>query len=150
MQPQCWNRWNVALDSMVLSIFFNYHLFCHNISFFQIGDGNCLGRIDNAAKLVTWINYQTVMKRITNFGNGLYHILDGAKIRNQTNGMFPCIGIYSKNCPEYVIAEYGCYWQSLVVVPIYDTLGPHACSFISNQGENFSIERFIQKKYTLD
>lgn len=99
------------------------------------GDGNCLGRIDNVAKLVTWINYQTVMKRITNFGNGLYHILDGAKIRNQTNGMFPCIGIYSKNCPEYVIAEYGCYWQSLVVVPIYDTLGPHACSFISNQAE---------------
>ena len=87
------------------------------------------------------------MKRITNFGNGLYHILDGAKIRNQTNGMFPCIGIYSKNCPEYVIAEYGCYWQSLVVVPIYDTLGPHACSFISNQGKNFSIERFIKKIY---
>ena len=46
-----------------------------------------------------------------------------------------CLGIYSQNCPEYVIAEYGAYRHSLIVVPIYDTLGTNVASFIANQAE---------------
>lgn len=43
------------------------------------------------------------------------------------------LGIYSTNSPEYIIAEYGSYHHSIVVVPIYDTLGTNVASFIANQ-----------------
>lgn len=43
------------------------------------------------------------------------------------------IGIYATNCVEYVIAEFGSYNQSMTVVPLYDTLGPNACTFVVNQ-----------------
>ena len=45
------------------------------------------------------------------------------------------MGIYSINRPEYVISEYGCYNHSIVVIPIYDTLGANVASFIANQAE---------------
>jgi len=43
------------------------------------------------------------------------------------------IGIYSQNRPEWILYEQGCYSFSLVVVPLYDTLGPDACAFIIRQ-----------------
>lgn len=45
------------------------------------------------------------------------------------------IGIYSQNRPEWILYEQGCYSFSLVVVPLYDTLGPEACAFIMRQTE---------------
>lgn len=45
------------------------------------------------------------------------------------------VGIYSQNRPEWILYEQGCYSFSLVVVPLYDTLGPDACAFIIRQTE---------------
>ncbi|GIX77429.1 long-chain-fatty-acid--CoA ligase 6 [Caerostris extrusa] len=45
------------------------------------------------------------------------------------------IGIYSQNSVEWILTEHACYNQSAVIVPLYDTLGPNACSFIINQAE---------------
>ncbi|KAI6234638.1 AMP-dependent synthetase ligase domain containing protein [Aphelenchoides fujianensis] len=45
------------------------------------------------------------------------------------------IGIYSKNRPEWIIVEHASYAFSNVIVPLYDTLGSDACSFIINQTE---------------
>lgn len=45
------------------------------------------------------------------------------------------IGIYSQNRPEWILYEQACYSFSLVVVPLYDTLGPDACAFIIRQTE---------------
>ncbi|KAH9400419.1 hypothetical protein TYRP_001984, partial [Tyrophagus putrescentiae] len=99
------------------------------------GSGNCLGRIEQSTKSVSWWNYNSVMERVAHFGDGLYQLLGGDEFISGRKGEAACVGIYSANCPEYVIAEYGSYWHSLVVVPIYDTLGPNACSYISNQAE---------------
>lgn len=35
---------------------------------------------------------------------------------------------------QWVLAEQGCNCFSMVIVPLYDTLGPDACAFIINQG----------------
>ena len=43
------------------------------------------------------------------------------------------LGIYATNCVEYVLAEFGAYSRSITVVPLYDTLGPNACTYIINQ-----------------
>lgn len=36
---------------------------------------------------------------------------------------------------EWVIAEQGTYNNNSVLVPLYETLGPDACTFIINQSE---------------
>ena len=45
---------------------------------------------------------------------------------------------------QWVLAEQGCNRFSMVIVPLYDTLGPDACSFIINQGNvNASISNVV-------
>jgi len=50
-------------------------------------------------------------------------------------GQQTLVGLYSQNCPEWILTEQACYSYSLVVVPLYDTLGPDACAYIINQAE---------------
>ena len=37
---------------------------------------------------------------------------------------------------QWIISELACYTYSMVVVPLYDTLGPDAIRFIINTGED--------------
>lgn len=37
--------------------------------------------------------------------------------------------------PQWIIAELACYTYSMVVVPLYDTLGPGSIRYIINTGE---------------
>ncbi|XP_045849761.1 long-chain-fatty-acid--CoA ligase 1 isoform X1 [Meles meles] len=45
------------------------------------------------------------------------------------------IGIFAQNRPEWVIIEQGCFAYSMVVVPLYDTLGTEAITYIVNKAE---------------
>ncbi|KZS19375.1 Long-chain-fatty-acid--CoA ligase 5 [Daphnia magna] len=91
-------------------------------------NGPCLGwRADPSSKY-QWISYQETMLRAQNFGSGLVAL--GLKPGPDT-----LVGVYSQNNPEWVLSEYALYTYSMVVVPLYDTLGPDACQFIINQAE---------------
>ncbi|XP_018425614.1 PREDICTED: long-chain-fatty-acid--CoA ligase 5 [Nanorana parkeri] len=91
------------------------------------GDGDCLGsRRPNQP--YTWITYKQVADRAEVFGSGL--LQKGCKASPEQ-----FIGVFSQNRPEVVIAELACYSYSMVVVPLYDTLGPEALVFIVNRGE---------------
>lgn len=43
------------------------------------------------------------------------------------------MGVFAKNCAEWVITELSASFYGLIVVPLYDTLGPDAIKFILNQ-----------------
>uniref|UniRef100_A0A665WIS9 Arachidonate--CoA ligase n=1 Tax=Echeneis naucrates TaxID=173247 RepID=A0A665WIS9_ECHNA len=45
------------------------------------------------------------------------------------------IGVFAQNRPEWIISELACYTYSMVVVPLYDTLGPDAIRFIINTAD---------------
>ncbi|XP_048758754.1 long-chain-fatty-acid--CoA ligase 5-like isoform X2 [Ostrea edulis] len=75
-----------------------------------------------------WISYNDVLVRAANIGAGL--IAKGLQPENTTN-----VGIYSQNRVEYGITEQACFMYSMVLVPLYDTLGPEACTHIINQAE---------------
>ncbi|POI25843.1 hypothetical protein CIB84_010407, partial [Bambusicola thoracicus] len=45
------------------------------------------------------------------------------------------IGIFAQNRPEWVIIEQSCYTYSMVVVPLYDTLGTEAITYIVNKAD---------------
>lgn len=48
-------------------------------------------------------------------------------------GQESLVGIYSKNCEEYDVSQLAISSNSQVIVPLYDTLGLEAISFILNQ-----------------
>ncbi|XP_014663192.1 PREDICTED: long-chain-fatty-acid--CoA ligase 1-like [Priapulus caudatus] len=75
-----------------------------------------------------WLSYSEILTHATNLGSGL--IQKGLAPRPAT-----FIGLYSQNRIEWVVTEQACYMYSMVIVPLYDTLGPDACSFIIDQAE---------------
>lgn len=80
--------------------------------------------------------------RAKNFGSGLIGL--GLEPGQKT---FICI--YSQNRPEWILCEQGCYNYSLVLVPLYDTLGPDACAFIVNHTESTIVVVEDDKKVNL-
>ncbi|XP_055934302.1 long-chain-fatty-acid--CoA ligase 1-like isoform X1 [Argiope bruennichi] len=91
------------------------------------GNGNCLGYKISKTEYA-WASYKEVIERSSNVASGLVHI-------GMEPGQSSFIGIYSQNSVEWILTEQACYNQSTVIVPLYDTLGPHACTFIINQAE---------------
>ena len=72
-----------------------------------------------------WLSYTQVQTRVADFAAALV-----ARAGLRKGGF---VSIYSTNCPEWVIASQACYRQSLVSVPLYDTLGIDSCVYILNQ-----------------
>ncbi|KAF6208422.1 hypothetical protein GE061_016878 [Apolygus lucorum] len=91
-------------------------------------NGKCLGWREGPGKPYQWLHYNETLLRARNFGCGLMAI-------GLQPGPNTFVGIYSQNCPEWILVEQGAYCFSMVIVPLYDTLGPDACSFIIAQAE---------------
>ncbi|XP_060691286.1 long-chain-fatty-acid--CoA ligase 1a isoform X1 [Hemiscyllium ocellatum] len=90
-------------------------------------NGPCLGsRRPNQP--YEWISYREVMSRAEHVGSGLF-------TQGYRPGNNQFIGIFAQNRPEWVIIEQACYTYSMVVVPLYDTLGDEAISYILNKAD---------------
>ncbi|XP_034033876.1 long-chain-fatty-acid--CoA ligase 6 [Thalassophryne amazonica] len=91
------------------------------------GDGPCLGsRLPNQP--YKWISYNEVMARAEHMGSGLLY--QGCQPNTDQ-----FIGVFAQNRPEWIITELACYTYSMVVVPLYDTLGQDAIRFIINTAD---------------
>uniref|UniRef100_A0A8C8HRE9 Arachidonate--CoA ligase n=1 Tax=Oncorhynchus tshawytscha TaxID=74940 RepID=A0A8C8HRE9_ONCTS len=95
------------------------------------GDGPCLGsRLPE--KPYKWLSYKEVTTRAEYLGSGLL-----------SQGCTPCpdqfIGVFAQNRPEWIISELACYTYSMVVVPLYDTLGPDAICYIINTADIVTV-----------
>uniref|UniRef100_A0A8C5WWJ4 Long-chain-fatty-acid--CoA ligase n=1 Tax=Laticauda laticaudata TaxID=8630 RepID=A0A8C5WWJ4_LATLA len=75
-----------------------------------------------------WLSYQQVLDRAEYLGSGLLY--KGCK---PSSDQF--IGIFAQNRPEWIISELACYTYSMVVVPLYDTLGAEAIVYIVNKAD---------------
>ena len=49
------------------------------------------------------------------------------------------IGLYSANCREWMLCDIACHSYAMVDVPLYDTLGADAVSYITNHAELSAI-----------
>uniref|UniRef100_A0A915KN29 long-chain-fatty-acid--CoA ligase n=1 Tax=Romanomermis culicivorax TaxID=13658 RepID=A0A915KN29_ROMCU len=94
------------------------------------GDGECLG-LRNGDRY-EWTCYGEVLARARNFGAGLINL--GLKPGQQT-----FVGIYSRTRLEWDLSSLACSAYSMVVVPLYDTLGQDAVTFVVNQADMKSI-----------
>uniref|UniRef100_A0A8I5ZPS9 Long-chain-fatty-acid--CoA ligase n=1 Tax=Rattus norvegicus TaxID=10116 RepID=A0A8I5ZPS9_RAT len=91
------------------------------------GNGPCLG-FRKPEQPYQWLSYQEVAKRAEFLGSGL--LQHDCKV-----GTEQFIGVFAQNRPEWIIAELACYTYSMVVVPLYDTLGPGSIRYIINTAD---------------
>ncbi|KAD3068719.1 hypothetical protein E3N88_36599 [Mikania micrantha] len=73
-----------------------------------------------------WKTYETVYQEVLHVAYAM-----------RASGLQPgCkIGIYGSNCPQWIVAMEACNAQSLICVPLYDTLGAGAVNFILEHAE---------------
>uniref|UniRef100_A0A8I5N745 Long-chain-fatty-acid--CoA ligase n=1 Tax=Papio anubis TaxID=9555 RepID=A0A8I5N745_PAPAN len=91
------------------------------------GNGPCLG-FRKPNQPYQWLSYQEVADRAEFLGSGLLQ-------HNCKACTDQFIGVFAQNRPEWIIAELACYTYSMVVVPLYDTLGPGAIRYIINTAD---------------
>uniref|UniRef100_A0A673ZVH1 Arachidonate--CoA ligase n=1 Tax=Salmo trutta TaxID=8032 RepID=A0A673ZVH1_SALTR len=95
------------------------------------GDGPCLGsRLPD--KPYKWLSYKEVTTRAEYLGSGLLS-------QGCTPSPDQFIGVFAQNRPEWIISELACYTYSMVVVPLYDTLGPDAIRYIINTADIVTV-----------
>lgn len=90
-------------------------------------DGPCLGS-RKPDQPYEWLSYKQVAEMSECVGSGL--IQKGFKASSDQ-----FIGIFAQNRPEWVIVEQGCFAFSMAIVPLYDTLGAEAITYIVNKAE---------------
>ncbi|KAM5173665.1 long-chain-fatty-acid--CoA ligase 1 isoform 2-T5 [Callospermophilus lateralis] len=90
-------------------------------------NGPCLGS-RKPDQPYEWLSYKQVAEMSECIGSALIH-----KGFKPSPDQF--IGIFAQNRPEWVIIEQGCFTYSMVVVPLYDTLGSEAITYIVNKAE---------------
>ncbi|KAL0973937.1 hypothetical protein UPYG_G00213180 [Umbra pygmaea] len=104
-------------------------------------NGPCLGA-RKPKQPYEWMSYSQVAEKAENLGSALLH-----RGHSKTNNQF--IGIFAQNRPEWTISELACYTYSLVAVPLYDTLGDEAISYIIDKASLSSILCDVAEKAVL-
>ncbi|XP_070316173.1 long-chain-fatty-acid--CoA ligase 1 isoform X4 [Odocoileus virginianus] len=90
-------------------------------------NGPCLGS-RKPDQPYEWLSYKQVEDMSECVGSALLH--KGFKAAPDQ-----FIGVFAQNRPEWVIIEQGCFAYSMVIVPLYDTLGTEAITYIINKAE---------------
>lgn len=98
-----------------------YEVFCYGINVSD--NGPCLGERTGPALEYKWITYQQVYDEARQLGSAF--IEKGIAPNNNS-----FVGICASNCPQWVVTEQACAMFSMVVVPVYDTLGLDALRHI--------------------
>ncbi|XP_022695692.1 long-chain-fatty-acid--CoA ligase 5-like isoform X2 [Varroa jacobsoni] len=91
-------------------------------------NGRCLGYREPGAAEFTWMYYNEVLNRNRSFACGMLAI--GVLPGNET-----LIGLFASNSAECVITEMGCYYFSMVLVPLYDSMGIDSVYYIIKQAQ---------------
>lgn len=91
---------------------------------------NCLGwrpiSAEGAAGDYVFHSYSKVNQTALRLGSAL---VAGGLVKGDR------VGVYGKNCPNWSMAQLACSSQGLVLVPLYDSLGPNAVEYVINHAE---------------
>ncbi|KAM7542655.1 hypothetical protein Aperf_G00000004895 [Anoplocephala perfoliata] len=93
------------------------------------GDRDFLGTRPTLSSPYVWKSFREIHELVKQFGSGL------RTIDSLISEPFKRVGIYGKNRPEWLIAEYACFSFRFTIVPLFDTLGEEALLYICKQTE---------------
>ncbi|KAK2164222.1 hypothetical protein LSH36_67g01021 [Paralvinella palmiformis] len=92
----------------------------------EANNGEFLGMRTGPNLEYEWIHYQEAYDTAQKIGSAFISL----GIQPGDEGF---VGIFCPNRPEWVICKEACSMYSLVYIPLYDTLGPEACTYVINQ-----------------
>ena len=85
-------------------------------------------------KKFTYFTYKEVEDFCYNFAKNLHEKKDELVVRDAyINLDLSLVGIFAKNCIEWVVTDFGCHLDSVTNVTLYSTLGQEAFKFICEQ-----------------
>ncbi len=125
--------------------FQNKSIIQHNIEKMQkFKDRPCLGRRlkigENEKgqpifeKKYTYYTYNEVLSMCIRFAKNLHEKKNELISKDSyKNNEFNLVGIFAKNCTEWVIADMGCQMDSVTTATLYATLGQDAFKYICDQ-----------------
>lgn len=111
-------------------------------------------------KKYTYYTYNEVHNMCKNFAKNIHELKEELVYKDSYNGTeFNLVGIFAKNCTEWVISDMGCQMDSITTATLYATLGQEAFKYICDQTKiktilvspdlvNMLCE--LKKKYTLE
>lgn len=108
-------------DPAVLTL---HDSFLHGLK--SSNNGDCLGYRPSKDADYKWLSYQQVLDQSQQIASGLIKL--GAKAENDQ-----FVGVFAQNRVEWKVVEQACNGYSMVLVPLYDTLGPESIKHIMNQ-----------------
>jgi len=101
--------------------------------------GQCLGhrpwstKENDYEKRYVWQTYSEVAQRRTHLGSGLVHLAETRLGAPEVTGW--TVGIWAINRPEWQIVSLATTAYSLVLVSLYETLGPQAVEYCASHSE---------------
>ncbi|OAV97152.1 hypothetical protein PTTG_02762 [Puccinia triticina 1-1 BBBD Race 1] len=111
-----------------------------NFGLGQSYDKPCLGhRPTNPASgelepFFVWQSYKDIDRRRTDFGSGLLRLqAEGTLATPDRTGW--TVGIWTHNRPEWQIVAHACAAYSLVIISLYETLGPTVVEYCINHSD---------------
>mmetsp|Transcript_66083 Transcript_66083/g.162657 ORF Transcript_66083/g.162657 Transcript_66083/m.162657 type:complete len:793 (-) Transcript_66083:350-2728(-) len=112
-----------------------WHAFQRTVA--KYGNREFLGhreyKSDGTRGVYVWQTYADVAKDVEGMGNGLVSVCG---LRSGGSGQAQArVGIYSQNRPEWTKGLLAAMSQRIVIVPLYDTLGPGATTYILDHAE---------------
>lgn len=81
----------------------------------------------------TYFTFAQIHQMTSNFARNIHLRTDLFYKDTFNNQSFKLIGIFAKNCTEWVVTDMGCQMDSITTVTLYSTLGPDAFLYICNQ-----------------
>ena len=85
-------------------------------------------------KKYTYYSYTDVLHMCKTFAKNIHELKDELLYKDFYNGIeFNLIGIFAKNCTEWVIADLGCQMDSITTATLYATMGQEAFKYICDQ-----------------
>ena len=101
--------------------------------------GPCMGfRAVSTSGMATpfiYSSYSECLARVNAFAAGL----DELHLLESPTADFKCLGLFMKNCMEWVLAEHAAYTIGGVTVPFYDTLDPPTAAFVLHQTQTKTV-----------
>eukprot|EP00108_Taenia_solium_P003835 TsM_001230000 transcript=TsM_001230000 gene=TsM_001230000 len=89
-----------------------------------------LGSHATPSEAYSWMTFKAVYERVCDLGSGLINVCG---LKSPECGNF--LGIFGRNCADWVVAEFTCATYGLVAVPLYETLGTEALRHICNHSQ---------------
>ena len=85
-------------------------------------------------KKYTYYTYEEVLNMCRKFAKNLHEKKEELiTIDSYKNNKFNLVGIFAKNCTEWVVADMGCQMDSVTTATLYATLGQEAFKYICDQ-----------------